>query len=59
MAFPENWRRGHREWSRKNSDIAVYYYGSEVSGGLSYDWSKVNAISVVGILPIMLIFLFF
>lgn len=28
-------------------------------GELSYDWSKVNTISVVGILPIMLLFFFF
>nr|WP_318684588.1 carbohydrate ABC transporter permease [uncultured Acetatifactor sp.] len=37
-----------------SAGVALRYLGE-----LSYDWSKVNTISVVGILPIMLIFFFF
>lgn len=37
-----------------SAGVALRYLGE-----LSYDWSKVNTISVVGILPIMLLFFFF
>lgn len=37
-----------------SAGVALRYLGE-----LSYDWSKVNTISVVGILPIMIIFFFF